>query len=104
MWNAPRTFKRSFAATGGLFALLPGGGSSKAPKLLWTYGDKNMPRGSGGRFVFPWKPVRKDPSAFRSIALQRAWRGSEALATFYRVGLKELGDKVEKRMAKLIQI
>jgi hypothetical protein len=34
VWNAPRTFKRSFAATSGFFTLLPGGGSSKALKLL----------------------------------------------------------------------
>ncbi len=44
------------------------------------------------------------PKRLFGPSLRNELSEGEALAIFYRAGLKELGDKVEKRMAKLIQI
>ncbi|HEV7253452.1 MAG TPA: hypothetical protein VGN97_10195 [Mesorhizobium sp.] len=63
VWNAPRVFQRSFAANGGYFATLPGGGSTVAPRMLWSYGAKHdQSRDAGGRFLSSGKlygPVRR---------------------------------------------
>lgn len=52
VWNAPRTFKRSFARDGGFFALRPSNKTSSGlPKEFWTFGAKpGQPRDSRGRF------------------------------------------------------
>ncbi len=101
-WNAPRVFKRSFAAAGGFFAMLPGTRST-APKALWTFGHKpDQARDGGGRFAKSGKkygPIRRlyGPAIRKEIPMD------ELLATFQRVGPRLLEEKVMKRMARLIK-
>ncbi|QPC87133.1 hypothetical protein GA830_10545 [Mesorhizobium sp. NBSH29] len=103
VWNSPRTFKRSFATNGGYFAMLPGGTSTKAPKMLWTFGaKKSQPRGAGGRFGKSSQRYGKIRRLF-GPALRKELVKDQALSTFYRVGPKLLEDKVMKRMEKLIK-
>lgn len=41
VWNNPRTFQRSFEQGGQFLALIPSAsGSSRLPKVLWTFGLK----------------------------------------------------------------
>lgn len=103
VWNAPRTFKRSFSANGGFFAMLPGATNSKAPKALWTFGSKpGQPRGPGGKFAPSGKRYGKIRRLF-GPAIRKEIVKDQALATFERVAPKLLEEKVVKRVAKLIQ-
>lgn len=104
VWNAPRTFKRSFAANGGFFAMLPGGAgsSTRAPKALWTFGKKpNQPRDGEGRFASPGTTYGRIRRLF-GPALGKELVKDQSLATFQKVAPRLLEEKVMKRMAKLI--
>lgn len=102
VWNAPRTFKRSFASNGGYFAMLPGGKAGPAPKALWTYGHKpNQPRTAAGRFA----PSGQKYGRIRRLfgpALRDEIGKDQSLATFMRVGPALLEQKVMARMVKLM--
>jgi hypothetical protein len=104
-WNAPRTFKRSFAANGGFFAMLPGGGSKKAPRMLWTPGVKvGQKRDDHGRFIISgsartFGPIRR---LFGASIKKELVRG-ETLETFNTVAPAMLVEKVVPRMEKLLR-
>lgn len=103
VWNAPRTFKRSFAANGGFFATLPGGKSGTAPKALWTFGNKpDQPRGADGRFASSGKKYGKIRRLF-GPAIRKEIVKDKALATFQNVAPRMLEQKVVPRLAKLIR-
>ncbi len=104
VWNAPRTFKRSFSSNGGFFALIPGGRTSSAlPKAFWTYGKKaSQPRDSKGRFKTSQRPGYRVRQLF-GPALGKEMQKDQALATFQREAPKELKIQVEKRIAKLVK-
>ncbi|MBO6755738.1 MAG: hypothetical protein JJ902_05395 [Roseibium sp.] len=104
VWNAPRTFKRSFAREGGFFALRPSTKTSATlPKEFWTFGSKpDQPRDSKGRFR------SKGRRGFLVRALYGPALGKEldkdlSLKTFLQVGPVELERHVVKRMAKILK-
>ena len=105
VWNRPRTFKRSFASGGGFFALRPsasGKTSSALPKQFWTFGDKNMPRDSQGRFKSPGRgkfTVRR----LYGPALGKELDKDHALQTFLVEGPKELEIQVRKRIERIMK-
>lgn len=105
VWNRPRTFKRSFTSGGGFFALRPGKNgrtSAKLPKAFWTFGNKNQPRGAGGRFVSRGQKgftVRK----LYGPALGKELDKDMSLSTFLTEGPKELEIQVEKRIARIMR-
>lgn len=106
VWNNPRVFKRSFeTGKGNFYAMLPpsAGTSSRAPKVLWTFGRKaNQPRGAGGKFAssgVQYGKVRRlfGPSLMKEIA------EDDSLQTFYDIGPKHLEIEVTKRLTKLMR-
>ncbi|GHB34013.1 hypothetical protein GCM10007094_23760 [Pseudovibrio japonicus] len=104
VWNAPRTFKRSFSSNGGFFALIPGGKTSNAlPKEFWTFGKKaSQPRDSGGRF----KSSQRQGYRVRRLygpALGKEMQKDQALATFKKEAPKELRVQVETRIKKIMK-
>jgi len=104
VWNSPRTFKRSFAASGGFFAMLPSGTQLKnAPKILWTYGEKpDQPRDGRGRFA----PSNRTYGPIRRLfgpALNKELTQGETLATFMRVAPVMMEQKIMPRLEKLIK-
>ncbi|OXS99097.1 hypothetical protein B7H23_12900 [Notoacmeibacter marinus] len=102
VWNNPRVFKRSFAANGGFFAVLPGQ-SKRAPRVLWTYGSKpDQPRDSGGRFASSGRtygPVRR----LLGPAVNKELVKDDSLRTFRKTTGRELKLQVGKRMSKLMR-
>ena len=104
VWNAPRTFKRSFAANGGFYAMLPPKDGIKAPRILWTHDDRSwQPRDAGGRFGETGTKYGKVRRLFGG-ALRKELVKDQALATFYKVGPVLLEQKVTKRMARFLKI
>lgn len=104
VWNNPRVFKRSFAANGGFFATLPksAGTSSRAPRLLWTYGAKpGQPRQANGRFGKSGVKYGKIRRLFGPSLRDEIGEG-EALATFHREGSRLLLEKVSARIQKIL--
>ncbi len=104
VWNAPRTFQRSFVQDGGFFALIPSSSESGSlPKAFWTFGAKpDQPRDAAGRFG---KTGRK---GFRVRSLYGPALGKElpkdaSLKTFLTEGPKELEIQIRKRSARLIR-
>jgi hypothetical protein len=104
VWNAPRTFKRSFAQGGMFLALIPGGnGSGRLPKALWTYGHKpSQPRGPDGRFGASGAAGFKIRKLY-GPALGKELDKDQSLKTFLTFGPAELEVQVAKRVAKLIR-
>ncbi|MGH0004870.1 hypothetical protein ACQU0X_32820 [Pseudovibrio ascidiaceicola] len=104
VWNAPRTFKRSFSASGVFFSLIPGGKTSSAlPKAFWTYGKKaGQPRDTRGRFKSSQRPGYRVRRLF-GPALGKEMQKDKALQTFQQEAPKELKLQVEKRIAKLVK-
>ena len=102
VWNAPRTFKRSFGHSGQTFAVLPGNG--KAPKILWTYGSKKgQPRGGDGRFQSTGRGYGKLRRLFGG-SLMKEYGLGEALATFHRVAPVEMEKEISRRFEKLMRL
>ncbi|SER44015.1 hypothetical protein SAMN05421798_11069 [Pseudovibrio axinellae] len=104
VWNAPRTFKRSFSSNGGFFALIPGGSTSSAlPKEFWTFGKKSsQPRDTKGRFKSSQRAGYRVRRLF-GPALGKEMQKDQALITFKQEAPKELRVQVEKRIAKLVK-
>jgi len=102
VWNAPRTFKRSFESNGGLFSLIPGNGSARLPKAFWTFGKKEgQPRDGEGKFA---KSGRQGFRVRRLYgpALGKELSKDQALTTFMTFGPKELETQMNKLLRKLI--
>ncbi len=105
VWNAPRTFKRSFSSpTGGLYAMLPGN-LKVAPRILWTRGSNaDQPRDAQGRFASDGSP--KTYGKLRRLyggSLMKEIPKDQSLAVFLREGPRLLEQSVGKRMAKLMR-
>jgi hypothetical protein len=102
VWNNPRTFKRSFAQGGQYLSLIPGNGSGRMPKQLWTFGSKpNQPRGANGRFGKSGQPGWKIRRLY-GPALGKELPKDQSLQTFITFGPRELEDQVLKRIGKLL--
>jgi len=103
VWNNPRTFKRSFKANGGFFAMLPGGEQSTvAPRMLWTYGNKpGQPRDAAGKFMSSGVTYGKIRRLF-GPALRDELVKDQSRATFEKVAPMILEQKIVPRLAKLI--
>lgn len=104
VWNAPRTFKRSFEQGGIFLALIPSAtGSSRLPKALWTFGLKpNQPRASDGRFAAGGRKGFKIRRLY-GPALGKELDKDDSLETFLSVGPPELDRQITKRVAKLMR-
>ena len=104
VWNSPRTFKRSFGAAKGYFAVLPGGGSSsRAPKALWTFGRKpNQPRSGDGKFAKSSTTYGKIRRLF-GPSLMKEIPKDQSLQTFRKEAPPLLKKHVEKRIAKFMR-
>lgn len=103
VWNTPRLFKRSFETGGNFYAMRPGGKSTTAPKILWTFGAKpTQPRGPNGRFASPGTKYGKIRRLF-GPALSKEIPKDASLAEFQRFAPVELSRQVEKRLAKLMR-
>ena len=103
VWNAPRTFKRSFAAGSGYFATIPGETMKVAPRVLWTPGaHAGQKRDASGRFADTGKrygPVRR----LFGGSLREELGKDESLSTFLKVAPEQLVAKVMPRIAKLMK-
>ncbi|MBB4092448.1 hypothetical protein HGG72_08400 [Ochrobactrum pecoris] len=105
VWNNPRIFKRSFEANGNFYSMLPpsAGTSSRAPKVLWTFGRKpNQPRGAGGKFASSGVQYGKIRRLF-GPALMKEIPEDESLDTFLLFGPQLLELHVGKRLEKLMR-
>lgn len=105
VWNNPRVFKRSFATSGGFFAMRPpsAGTSKVAPRAFWTFGLKTgQPRGAGGRFAPSGVRYGKVRRLFGPSLMKEIPEG-ESLAIFLRHGPILLEEAVSKRLTKLME-
>lgn len=105
VWNAPRIFKRSFATDSGFYAIRPPeeGTTSKAPKILWTYGRKpGQPRGGDGRFASSNVQYGKIRRLF-GPALMKEIPDGDSLDVFLREAPVVLEQSISRRLTKLMR-
>lgn len=103
VWNKPRVFKRSFATSKGYFALLPGEGSARLPKVFWTFGHKpDQPRDGDGRFGRSNKRYGRVRPLYGG-SLSKEIPKDRSLATFQSVAPPLMEHHVTKRLGKFMR-
>lgn len=112
VWNAPRTFQRSFATSGGYFAWIPSDTPRKKnpktgsymPRSLWTRDSRYwQPRDEQGRFSETGAKRKFKVRKLYGPAINKELVLDESIKVFNEKGPQFLIEATNKRIARLLK-